>query len=309
MFTSGLEILLFFRDIHSPALNIFFESITLFGEELFIISVIALFYWCISKEKGIIMGIIFQSSMIINDILKILFHIPRPFEYTSEVSPIRQHTATGYSFPSGHTQGTTTIFILLALVIRKIWFTILAATIIILVGISRLYLNVHWPLDVIASWIIGIAFTLIMWHFFNKLFTDNKQMFNKILITILLSALILAIVMILIKYFIYAELKISNMMSLCGVTSGTITGYLIEQKFLRFKISFSSKFILISRYLLGIILAFILIQTLKILFSMIGDYHILRLIRYFISGLFITYIYPQIGSYFNLFTKGIPNEK
>lgn len=305
MFSLFPEILYYFKSIQNPLLNNFFIFITLFGEEYFIIPVIALFYWCISKEKGIIIAVSYLSSMLINDFLKIAVHAQRPFEVLNDLSPIRVHTATGYSFPSGHTQGAASIFTLLSLTIRKKTFTILSAAVIFLVGISRLYLNVHWPLDVAAAWILGIGISVFLFNTLTRLNKEKHDSFLKMLILTASVSFIISLTAFIIKYSIYDALKISNIITISGVSIGTISGYILDFKTLNFKTAGKNRVITVLRYSAGIISALVLMQVLKYTFKQTGgNEELLRFTRYLISGFYISYIYPYLGVKLNLFHGG-----
>ncbi|MFC1760215.1 phosphatase PAP2 family protein, partial [Candidatus Neomarinimicrobiota bacterium] len=67
----------------------------------------------------------------------------------------------GFSFPSGHAQGSTTLWLMLALLIRKKWINYLTAIMIILVSLSRLYLGVHYPIDILGGVLIGMGIVLV----------------------------------------------------------------------------------------------------------------------------------------------------
>lgn len=98
------NVLLYLQNIGSPFLDLFFEFITMLGEKNILIAVIAWIFWNIDKKKGFILSFTLLFSLFINVVLKISIHNSRPFEVIPEIVGKRIHTATGYSFPSGHTQ-------------------------------------------------------------------------------------------------------------------------------------------------------------------------------------------------------------
>ena len=93
--------------------------------------------------------------MINNKGIKEFVKAPRPIG-TEGLKSLRVSTATGYSFPSGHTQTATTFWTSLMIIFRKKWVNILGIVMILGVGLSRLYVGVHYPTDVIAGVIMGI---------------------------------------------------------------------------------------------------------------------------------------------------------
>lgn len=102
------------------------------------------------------------STYIIRIGLKTYFAIPRPHLWVPLV------TETGFSFPSGHALGAATFYPLFAWIVlgslsaRVSFWMALAITLTLLIGIGRLYLGVHWPVDVLAGWGIGFGQCLIV---------------------------------------------------------------------------------------------------------------------------------------------------
>ncbi len=105
------------------------------------------------------------SGMIVSDLLKDIFQRPRP-----EIVP---HLAwvSNTSFPSGHSMMSAVTYLTLgALLARshdrravKVFFLLVAALLGLLVGVSRVYLGVHWPTDVLAGWTAGAVWALLCW--------------------------------------------------------------------------------------------------------------------------------------------------
>ena len=160
-----INILKVFQSIRNPILNALFLILTISTEVPVIVILSAIMYWCINKKYGQKLLFALTSNIAINTGIKEFVKAPRPIG-TEGLKSLRVSTATGYSFPSGHTQTATTFWTSLMIIFKKKWTYILGTIIILGVGISRLYLGVHWPVDVIFGWIFGIVFTVI----FAKLF-------------------------------------------------------------------------------------------------------------------------------------------
>jgi undecaprenyl-diphosphatase len=104
------------------------------------------------------------SGGIATRLLKLSFDRPRP-----EFMPHDLYIASA-SFPSGHAMGSAVVYLTLAAMLArvipgrrfKLFVLFAAATLAVLVGISRVYLGVHWPSDVVAGWAAG-AFWAIAW--------------------------------------------------------------------------------------------------------------------------------------------------
>lgn len=155
-----LEMLKYIQSFSNPFLDSFFETVTVLGEDLFIIIVIAAFYWCFNKNLGYKLAFVYLTGGAVNTIIKEIVRYPRPIGYEG-IKSRRVKTAGGYSFPSGHTQKATSLFSALMIEFKKKWLYLTGVSVILLVGFSRMYLGVHWPTDVIGGLIIGLLWTII----------------------------------------------------------------------------------------------------------------------------------------------------
>ena len=133
-----------------------FEGITMLGEETILILMIAVLYFAYDKRLALRIGYITIASMCVNNTVKNLVKRQRPFA-SGGVTPARAHTATGYSFPSGHTQTIATWSSTFAMYFKKAWVSVLAGVGIVAVAFSRLFLGVHYPSDVIAGAVLGVG--------------------------------------------------------------------------------------------------------------------------------------------------------
>jgi membrane-associated phospholipid phosphatase len=131
---------------------------SLFGNEEFFLLAIPLIYWCINSRLGIRVAAILILSVGSNALAKLLFHAPRPYWIDARIQALSSETT--YGIPSAHAQNALSIWGYLALQIKqRSW--IVAATLIFLISISRMYLGMHFPTDVLAGWLIGIVILLV----------------------------------------------------------------------------------------------------------------------------------------------------
>jgi membrane-associated phospholipid phosphatase len=154
-----VEIISFLQSFASPFLDSLMLWITRLGsEEVYIALLIAIFLG-IDAKIGRRLGIFLLISFYLNQQLKIFMDTPRPFilDPTIARSQAAIDTAGGGAFPSGHSQGATTFWGLAAFYFRRRWLWWLAALMIFILSLSRLYLGVHWLIDVFGGIVIGIA--------------------------------------------------------------------------------------------------------------------------------------------------------
>ena len=137
----------------------FMKWITFLGNVEFYLIIMPLLFWCLDHTLGIRIGIMLLISGDINSLLKIGFGSPRPFWVSLEVKGLVK--ATGFGFPSGHAQSAASNWGLLAASRKESVVKWSAIAIIILIGLSRIILGVHFLHDVIAGWIVGGLLLLI----------------------------------------------------------------------------------------------------------------------------------------------------
>lgn len=129
------------------------QAITTLGSEQFFIFFMPVLIWCVDYALGLRVGLILISSVQLNGILKVLFHSPRPFWIDARVQPYSVESSFG--MPSGHAMNTSSIFGRFALGVKQVWITRVSIFLILLVGISRLYLGMHFLSDVLTGWFFG----------------------------------------------------------------------------------------------------------------------------------------------------------
>ena len=134
------------------------KAFSFLGSEDFFMMVLPLLYWSIDAALGLRVGIILLVGSSLNDAAKLAFHGPRPYWFSTKVQAFASETTFG--LPSGHSSTAVGVWGMLASQIRKPWAWITAIIIILLIGISRMYLGVHFPTDVVVGWIFG---ALILW--------------------------------------------------------------------------------------------------------------------------------------------------
>jgi len=120
-------------------------------------------YWCIDAGIGLQMAWMLLLSSGLSQALKLAFHRPRPYWLLTESDSIRVWSyAADFAFPSGHAQHAASVWGLLASFSRQPWTRLAVVCLAFLIGVSRVYLGVHFPSDVVAGWLVG---TLVLGAF------------------------------------------------------------------------------------------------------------------------------------------------
>jgi membrane-associated phospholipid phosphatase len=166
-----------------PNLVGFFELLTALGGEMFFLVLLPLIYWCLDRRTGARLTVLFLISACTNNVAKLLFHSPRPFVIAPQrIAPlfdvslaeaIEAYEAHGNGFPSGHTQSTIVIWGYLAAQTRRLKGQLallrpliyaVAALLVVVVPLSRVYLAVHFPRDLLGGYLLGmIMLALFAW--------------------------------------------------------------------------------------------------------------------------------------------------
>jgi membrane-associated phospholipid phosphatase len=133
---------------------------TFLGTEEFFLLVMPALLWCFNARLGFRIGLILLTSDGINGFLKISFGSPRPYWVSSDVKALSMETSFG--LPSGHSQTALAVWGRVAAWLRRRWVYVVLGLLIFLISISRLYLGVHFPTDVLVGWIVG---GLLLWAF------------------------------------------------------------------------------------------------------------------------------------------------
>lgn len=165
-----MELLRALEAVRTPFWNTVMGYTTYLGEQMVFMAVGLIVLWCVDKKWGYRLFYMGLLGSAVNQLLKGIFLLPRPWvvDPSFRIVESARAAATGYSFPSGHTQGVAMLFGGLALWLKKRWVTAVAAATTLLVAFSRMYLGVHTPLDVGTSLLCGGLMVWLMAYLFRK---------------------------------------------------------------------------------------------------------------------------------------------
>ncbi len=253
MFGFELDVLLFIQSMRTDLLNILFQGITMLGEEIIIVLLVAVLYFCIDKLFAQKLLYTLLTSIGINGIVKNLVKFPRPFS-TGKITCVREGTATGYSFPSGHTQSFATTSTTIAKKIKKPVVIFLVGILIALVAFSRMYLGAHYPSDVVVGAVLGVVIALVGSTLFDKI--KNKKWLCLITILIELPFAIL--------FLIKPDIEYEDFFKAFGMIIGFLFAVMFEEKYapLEYNVSTGKK---VLRVLIGVALALLVKEGVKLL--------------------------------------------
>lgn len=162
--------------LRSKPLDFYFKSITKFANTIPILCLVIVLLLILDKKERYLLGTSALSSVLVNTIIKYLVARPRP-------DHLRLIKQGGYSFPSGHSMISICVYGLLIYLIQtkvtnkklKIVSTILLSILIISIGLSRIYVGVHYPSDVLAGYSLAGILLIIIINLFNKYFRGNSN--------------------------------------------------------------------------------------------------------------------------------------
>lgn len=137
----------------SPTLDGLFKVITTLGAEQAFLLLLPLVFWCLDKRRGARLGVLLMLSATVNYALKDLFDQPRPSP--DRVKVMAEEASPG--LPSGHSQNSVAVYGFLAASVHQPRAWVGAGMIAFSVGLSRIYLGLHFPSDVLGGWLVGIV--------------------------------------------------------------------------------------------------------------------------------------------------------
>lgn len=274
-----------FRDI-LPGLGSFFSIITELGNEIAFIGLLLILYWAVNKKEAILATYILVVAILSNYWLKYFIANERPpssYWYPGQAPG-------NYSTPSGHAQSSITLYGWFATRVRRWWVTLIAIVLTVLVGISRVYLGVHFIGDVLLGWGIGIVTILAFMYLENparRFLSRYRQDY------LLLGLVAIGFVMTLIASFL-PEPPNDNFGALGGLTMGLALGLVLENRFVNFTVEphDGKRWRLVLRVIIGLVLVVgVMVGLAPILPS---DMIWLRAIRYMLIALTGIFVWPAI---------------
>lgn len=299
-----MQILYWFQSIRNPFLDRFFSLVTMLGEETVFLILGILIFWCVNKQKGYYILSVGFLGLLVNQFLKISCRVPRPWIKDPHFTIVEsaREAATGYSFPSGHTQISVGAYGSMA----RAWtnravrfFSILFC---VLVPVSRLYLGVHTLADVATSVLVALLLIFVLYPWIIRL-SDKKHGMRFFLGGMTVLSLGYLIYMLVFSFPVDTDAKnladaMANAYKIFGSMVGVWLGYELDSRFVRFEAKAPWKTQLI-KVGLGLFIVLLIKSALKTpLYLLCGGEGFADSLRYFFITLFVCGIWPFVFSRF-----------
>ena len=297
-----MELLYLLENIRLPALNQIMLGVTHLGAEIAFLVVAMILVWCVDKRTGYYVMAVGFLGTITNQFMKLWFRIPRPWVYDESFTIVEQarEGASGYSFPSGHTQSAVGTFGALAYTTKRKVIRVVSVVIAILVPISRMYLGVHTPLDVSVAAVIALALVFVLKP---VVLGKNKWVFPCFLgIMVVVACAYLCFVEL---YPFPADTDPHNMESglknaytLLGTILGLIVVYILDETWLHFPTK-AVWWAQVLKVTIGLALVLVVKTCLRIPCNAIFGIMVGRSVRYFLMVIVGGVLWPTTFKWFS----------
>ncbi len=298
-----MPFLYFLEGLRTPFLDQLFSAITSLGGETALLALGLTFFWCVDKKLGYYALTAGLGGTVFNQFLKLACRIPRPWVRDPNFTIVEaaRADAGGYSFPSGHTQNSVSIFGALALEGKRRWVRITALVLAVLVPFSRMYLGVHTPQDVL----VAAASSLVLLLLFRPLVYSKKSWVLPLTLGVL-TALSAAFCLYVELFHFSADLDpanlqegVKNAYTLLGAFLGFLVVYLVDEAYLHFPTE-----ALWWAQILKLFLGLVLVVAAKILLkapllALCGGHSAASAIRYFLLVLLAGLVWPLTFPWFS----------
>lgn len=301
--------LYFLEKLRNPVLDALMQVFTYLGEELLFMVIALSIFWCVSKNEGYYLLCVGFVGTVINQFLKLWYRIPRPWVKDPNFTIVEsaRNGATGYSFPSGHTQNVVGTFGGIARYTKKRGCRAAAVVILLLTSFSRMYLGCHTLADVLVSFCIAAVLVFGLYPLFRSLDEHPNRMYPILAVMLAIAA---GYVLFVKLYPFPADLDadnyregLKNSYSLLGALLGLLVVYPVERRFIRFETK-AVWWAQILKVALGLVGALVVKEGLKALFGVLfGAALFPNLIRYFVLVLFAGLVWPLTFRFFRSLGK------
>lgn len=307
VYEMGLDIARWLQENY-PWLRTFLEYISEAGRFEFYLGILPLIYWSLDKQLARNLVYLLAFSDVANSIAKHALRGPRPYWLDSSLQLSDEES---YGIPSGHAQSAFVAYIYLAVWLRQRWVWLAAVLIVFLMGLSRVYLGVHFFHDVLAGYLVGLVIVVgyLVWRRYGLETFRQRILGQRLLIAILIPlafGLLYAAIRLLIgepdqtaawaSFIPDAETtSLRNVASALGALLGVGCGFVLEGSRVRFRAD-GPIWKRILRIVVGFVGVLVVWRGLGLILPTepIWLGLPLRIFRYFLLGIWASYYGPMV---------------
>ncbi len=293
-----MDILYALEKIRTPFWNGVMSAVTqLGGEVIFIVAAVVVF-WCVSKWEGYYLMTIAFCGTVLNQFLKLICRVPRPWVRDPNFTIVEsaRAEATGYSFPSGHTQNAIGLFGGMARWGGRRWVRLGLTALALVIAFSRMYLGVHTPADVGVSLVLAAALVLGLYPLMRRAQEKPRYMGYVLAAMLVVSG---AFVVFVEAYGFSADTDAENLASgignawkMLGAVAGMTLAWLLDRRYIHFETQ-AVWWVQVIKVAVGMALLLAIKSGLKApLLALLGQEGLAGGVRYFLLVLVAGAVWP-----------------
>ena len=293
-----MDILYALEKIRTPFWNGVMSAVTqLGGEVIFIVAAVVVF-WCVSKWEGYYLMTIAFCGTVLNQFLKLICRVPRPWVQDPNFTIVEsaRAEATGYSFPSGHTQNAIGLFGGMARWGGRRWVRLGLTALALVIAFSRMYLGVHTPADVGVSLVLAAALVLGLYPLMRRAQEKLRYMGYVLAAMLVVSG---AFVVFVEAYGFSADTDAENLVSgignawkMLGAVAGMTLAWLLDRRYIHFETQ-AVWWVQVIKVAVGMALLLAIKSGLKApLLALLGHEGLAGGVRYFLLVLVAGAVWP-----------------
>lgn len=305
-----MDILYALEKIRTPFWNGVMSAVTqLGGEVIFIVAAVVVF-WCVSKWEGYYLMTIAFCGTVLNQFLKLICRVPRPWVRDPNFTIVEsaRAEATGYSFPSGHTQNAIGLFGGMARWGGRRWVRLGLTTLALVIAFSRMYLGVHTPADVGVSLVLAAALVLGLYPLMRRAQEKPRYMGYVLAAMLVVSG---AFVVFVEAYGFSADTDAENLASgignawkMLGAVAGMTLAWLLDRRYIHFETQ-AVWWVQVIKVVVGMALLLAIKSGLKApLLALLGHEGLAGGVRYFLLVLVAGAVWPLVFRPMSKWGKG-----
>lgn len=305
-----MDILYALEKIRTPFWNGVMSAVTqLGGEVIFIVAAVVVF-WCVSKWEGYYLMTIAFCGTVLNQFLKLICRVPRPWVRDPNFTIVEsaRAEATGYSFPSGHTQNAIGLFGGMARWGGRRWVQLGLTTLALVIAFSRMYLGVHTPADVGVSLVLAAALVLGLYPLMRRAQEKPRYMGYVLAAMLVVSG---AFVVFVETCGFPADMDAENLASgignawkMLGAVAGMTLAWLLDRRYIHFETQ-AVWWVQVIKVAVGMALLLAIKSGLKApLLALLGHEGLAGGVRYFLLVLVAGAVWPLVFRPMSKWGKG-----